>query len=194
MMGSKTFPLANIFGFQLNASVAIFLIPLLFTINDVITEVYGKERTRSVIRSGLIVIVLVLVISILFTTLPPSGRFQATESAYDVIFGKSARIAFASLVAFSLAEFLDVLVFSKLRERLGKSKLWLRTNISNFAAQFIDTIVFMTLAFYAFNESFNENFVFLLGLIVPYWLLKCFMSVIETPFVYIGVKWLKTDK
>lgn len=194
MMGSKTFPLANIFGFQLNASVAIFLIPLLFTINDVITEVYGKERTRSVIRSGLIVIVLVLVTSILFTTLPPSGRFQATESAYDVVFGKSARIAFASLVAFSLAEFLDVLVFSKLRERLGKSKLWLRTNLSNFAAQFIDTIVFMTLAFYAFNESFNENFVFLLGLIVPYWLLKCFMSVIETPFVYIGVKWLKTDK
>lgn len=194
MMGAKTFPLANIFGFQLNASVAIFLIPLLFIINDVITEVYGKERARSVIRSGLVVIALVLVTSVAFTALPPSGRFAATEPAYDLVFGKSARIAFASLVAFSLAEFLDVFVFAKLRERLGKSKLWLRTNASNFSAQFIDTVVFMTLAFYAFNEPFSQNFSFLLGLIIPYWLLKCFMSVIETPFVYLGVKWLKKDK
>lgn len=193
-MGAKTFPLANIFGFQLNASVAIFLIPFLFTINDVITEVYGKERTRSVIRSGLIVIAMILLASVIFTALPPSGRFESTESAYDVIFGKSARIAFASLVAFALAEFLDVYLFAKIRQKLGKSRLWLRTNASNFGAQLIDTIVFMTLAFYAFNETFSENYAFLIGLIIPYWLLKCFMSVIETPFVYLGVKWLKGEK
>ena len=41
LMGAKTFPLANIFGYQLNASVAIFVLPLIFTIYDVITEVYG---------------------------------------------------------------------------------------------------------------------------------------------------------
>jgi len=193
-MGAKTFPLVNIFGFPLNASVAIFLIPLLFTINDVITEVYGKERTRSVIRSGLIVIALILVTSILFTLLPPSGRFASTESAYDIIFGKSARIAFASLTAFALAEFLDVYLFAKIRQILGKSKLWLRTNASNFGAQFIDTVVFMTLAFYALDASFSENYAFLIGLIIPYWLLKCFMSVIETPFVYLGVRWLRSEK
>lgn len=194
LMGAKTFPLAKVFGFQLNASVAIFLIPLLFTINDVITEVYGKERTRSVIRSGLIVIALVLLTSLFFTYLPPSGRFAATEAAYDTIFGKSARIAFASLVAFTLAEFLDVFIFTKIRAKLGKSRLWLRTNVSNFSAQLIDTVVFMTLAFYAFNDTLTSNFSFLLGLIIPYWLLKCFMSVIETPFAYIGIKWLKGDK
>lgn len=194
LMGAKTFPLANIFGFQLNASVAIFLIPLLFTINDVITEVYGKERTRSVIRSGLVVIFLILISSLVFTNLPPSGRFVPSEAAYDDIFGKSARIAFASLTAFTLAEFLDVYIFAKVRQKLGKSKLWLRTNLSNFGAQLIDTFVFMSLAFYAFNQSFSDNYAFLLSLIIPYWLLKCFMSVIETPFVYLGVKWLKKDK
>jgi len=193
-MGSKTFPLIEVFGKPLNASVAIFLIPLLFTINDVITEVYGKERTRSVIRSGLVVIALVLLVSVAFTALPPSSRFAESEQAYDDIFGKSARIAFASLVAFALAEFLDVYLFAKIRQKLGKSKLWLRTNASNFGAQLIDTIVFMTLAFYAFNTSFADNYTFLIGLIIPYWLLKCFMSVIETPFVYLGVKWLKNEK
>ena len=104
------------------------------------------------------------------------------------------RIAAASLIAFSLSEFLDVLVFVKIRKMLGKSKLWFRTNASNFTSQLIDTVVFMTLAFYALDRSFDSNVAFLFSLILPYWLLKCFMSIIETPLVYIGVKWLKSDK
>ena len=193
-MGGKTFPLANIFGFQLNSSVAIFLIPVIFSVNDVITEVYGKERTRSIIRSGLITVFLIFLASIIFTILPPSSRFASTESSYDAIFGLSARIAAASLTAFALAEFLDVYIFTKVREKLGKKSLWLRVNISNFAAQFVDTVVFMTLAFYAFNQPFGQNAAFLVSLILPYWFLKCFMSVIETPFVYLGVHWLKSGK
>ena len=194
LMGAKTFPLANLFGYQLNASVAIFLLPLIFSINDVITEVHGKERTRSVIRSGLIVIFLILLFSLFAINLPPSGRFQSSESAYDKVFGLSARIAASSLTAFALAEFLDVIIFVKIRQRLGKKALWLRNNASNFVAQFIDTSVFMSLAFYAIDKSFNNNLTFLSSLILPYWLLKCFMSIIETPLVYLGVKWLKKER
>ena len=194
LMGAKTFPLLTIGTFKLNASVAIFVLPLIFTINDVITEVYGKERTRSVIRSGLIVIFLVLLFSLFATNLPPSSRFVTSEKAYDIIFGLSARIAAASLTAFALAEFMDVFIFAKIREKLGKKALWLRNNVSNFVSQFIDTSVFMFLAFYSFDKAFNDNFVFLVGLILPYWLLKCFMSVIETPLVYLGVNWLKKDR
>lgn len=194
LMGGKTFPLVNLFNYQLNASVAIFVIPLLFTVNDMVTEVYGKERTRSIIRSGLLVIFLILLVSILFTKLPPSTRFAASELAYDTVFGISARIAAASLTAFAIAEFLDVIVFVKVREKLGKKRLWIRNNVSNFSAQFIDTVIFMTLAFYAFNRPFGDNATFLISLILPYWLLKCSMSIIETPLVYLGVKWLKEDK
>lgn len=191
LMGAKTFPLVKIFGYQLNASVAIFVIPLLFSINDVITEVYGKDRARSVIRSGLVVVALILLASLLFVALPPSTRFVSSEKAYDTIFGLSARISAASLTAFIIAEFTDVFIFVKIRKAFGKKALWLRNNASNFIAQFLDTVVFMTLAFYAFNQPFQSNFVFLASLIIPYWLLKCFMSVIETPLVYLGVKWLK---
>lgn len=194
LMGAKTFPLLTIGTFKLNASVAIFVLPLIFTINDIITEVYGKERTRSVIRSGLFIIFLILLFSLLATNLPPSARFQISEKAYDTIFRLSARIAAASLTAFALAEFMDVLVFVKIRKLLGKKALWLRNNVSNFVSQFIDTSVFMFLAFYAFDKSFDNNFIFLIGLILPYWLLKCSMSIIETPLVYLGVNWLKKDK
>lgn len=194
LLGAKTFPLANIFGYQLNASVAIFVLPLIFTINDMVTEVYGKERTRSIIRSGLVVIGMILLFSLLATNLPPSTRFTPTESAYDTIFGLSARIAGASLTAFTIAEFLDVLVFVKLRKALGKKALWLRNNASNFISQFVDTTLFMFLAFYSFDRGFDANISFLFSLILPYWLLKCSMSIVETPLVYWGVNWLKKDK
>lgn len=194
LMGGKTFPILKLGSFSLNASVAIFVIPLLFTINDVITEVHGAQRTRSIIRSGLIMIFFILLLSLFFTYLPPSKRFEKMEAAYDTVFGVSARIAASSLTAFAIAEFMDVAIFVKIRNLLGKKALWLRNNVSNFVSQFFDTTIFMFLAFYALDKSFNENFPFLVSLILPYWLLKCFMSVIETPFVYVGVKWLRGEK
>lgn len=193
LMGAKTFPVLNVFGYQLNTSVSIFFLPLVFTINDVITEVYGKERTRSVIRSGLLMVLLIFLFSILFVFLPPSKRFAPSEGAYDTIFGLSARFALASLTAFIIAEFTDVFIFVKLRSRFGKKALWFRNNVSNFVSQFLDTIIFMVLAFYSFNVPFIDNLTFLTSLIIPYWLIKCFMSVIETPLVYAGVKWLRSD-
>ncbi|HEX9153593.1 MAG TPA: queuosine precursor transporter, partial [Candidatus Saccharimonadales bacterium] len=191
LMGAKTVSLLSIGDFHLNGSVALLVLPLLFTINDVIIEVYGKQRARSVVFSGLMIIVMLLGVSLLAVHLPPSHRFAADEAAYDTIFGKSARMAATSLAAFALAELLDLWVFSKIREKMGDRKLWLRNNLSNFSAQLVDTVVFISLAFYAFNDSVGANIAFLVGLIVPYWLLKCFMSAIETPFVYLGVKWLK---
>lgn len=194
IMGAKTFPLLNIMGFQLNQSVAIFIFPLIFIINDIITEVYGPERARSIIRSSLVVVILIFLFSILATVLPPSTRFALSEKAYDQIFGLSIRFSFASLMAFVASDFLDVAVFTKLRKALGKKGLWLRSNASNFIAQFTDTLVFMVLAFWAFDHSFVSNITFIASLAIPYWLVKCAISLIETPITYLGVNWLKNEK
>lgn len=184
LMGSK---IVTLFG--VNASVALFLLPITFTINDVVVEVYGKKRAISFVQSGFVMLVFLLFFNILALALPPAARFEATNPAYQQIFGKSLRIILASLTAFWLAERLDVLVFTKIRQRLGTSKLWLRNNLSNFISQLIDTVVFMFLAFYQ-----PGNFWFILSLIWPYWLLKCSMSVLETPLSYLGVKWLRAGK
>lgn len=194
LMGGKTFFITKIGNFPLSASVAIFTLPIIFTINDMITEVFGVERARSVVRAGLLSVFGIIVFSLLAIHLPPSLRFSKTEAAYDTIFSTSARIALASLTAFAIAEFTDIFVFQKIRKQMGKKALWLRNNVSNFVSQFADTTIFMFLAFYNPSRSVNDNIIFLLGLILPYWLLKCFMSVIETPFVYLGVNWLKSEK
>lgn len=194
LMGAKTFPLTNFSWLHLNASVAIFLFPVVFSINDIVIEVYGKERARNMMRTGLLVVFLTFVFAALATALPPSARFSKTELAYDNVFMSSMRISAASLAAFAISQLTDILVFVKIRERLGKKALWLRNNVSNFSAQFLDTVIFITLAFYSFSRPLGGNIGFLTSLIIPYWLLKCFMSVIETPFVYAGVKWLKKEK
>jgi len=194
LMGGKTFHILDIGNFSLNASPAIFIIPVLFSINDIITEVFGKERAQSVVRSGFFMVLFLLIFSVIATALPPSGRFLETENAYDTIFGTSARVATASLIAFTTSEFLDIYIFYRIRKKLGEQALWFRNNLSNFIAQFVDSFVFIFLAFYAFEKSLANNWVFLISLILPYWFLRCFMSIIETPFVYMGVKWLKDAK
>jgi uncharacterized integral membrane protein (TIGR00697 family) len=191
VMGAKTFPLVNIFGFQINQTVSIFVFPLIFIFNDIINEVFGPERARSIIRSSLIVILLIFIYSIIATTIPPSSRFASSENAYDQIFGLSARFSLASLIAFISSDFLDVYIFARMRKALGKNGLWLRVNVSNFLSQFVDTVVFMVLAFWALDQSFSGNFAFILGLLIPYWIVKCLISVVETPLVYLGVSWLK---
>lgn len=192
LMGAKTFPVFDWGWVRLNASVAIFVIPLIFTINDVVIEVYGKERARSIVRSSLVVIFLLLLYSLLVTSLPASKRFASSEGAYDAVFGLSARISAASLIAFAMSDFLDIYLFVWIREKFGKGRLWLRNNVSNFISQFIDSATFLILAFYALDQSFGSNMSFIVSLLIPYWLLRCLLSVIETPLVYLGVKWLRT--
>lgn len=196
--GAKTMPWGqyDILGFNLrfNPTVAIFFLPFVFTINDIITEVYGKERARSVIRSSLVVIIMIFFFSWIATSVPPSSRFASTESAYDTIFGLSMRFSAASIIAYAFSDFLDVFIFAKIREKFGKGKLWLRNNVSNFISQFADSLLFLTIAFYDFNMSASGNFSFIWGILLPYWLLRCAFSVAETPLVYWGVKWLKSEK
>lgn len=194
LMGAKTFPLATIGTFHLNATVSIFVLPLIYSINDIIVEVYGKERAQSLVRSSLLMIFFILLFSLLVTALPSSKRFLETNDAYQTIFSISARFSAASLIAFAVSEFADVFIFAKLRQKMGKSKLWLRTNASNFLSELLDVAVFMILAFYALDQSFVSNMSFIIGIAIPYYLLRCFMSILETPLVYLGVKWLKKEK
>jgi uncharacterized integral membrane protein (TIGR00697 family) len=194
LMGAKTMQLTSFSWMSLHASVAIFVMPLLFTITDVVNEVYGRQRAKRLVRIGLMIVVLQLFTSLLFTTLPASARFAGSESAYDSIFSTSVRFAIASLLAFGISEMLDVVVFAKLRQRMGKNGLWLRNNASNFVSQFFDSSVFVIAAFYVIGQPFGSNASFLVSIILPYWLIRCALSVAETPLVYLGVRWLKPEK
>ena len=191
LMGLKVVPFGDFFGLPLSISVAVFLMPLLFTITDIVVEVHGKERARSLVCTGLIVVVLLALYTLFVTSLPAAQRFEDTNETYNTIFGTSIRFAIASIVAFAAAELLDVLIYSKMREKMKNKGMWLRNNISNCLGQFVDSAVFVVIAFYMFDASVGTNFAFLAGIVLPYWGVRCLMSVIGTPLAYAGVAYLK---
>ncbi len=191
LLGIKTFRLTDFSWAHLSVTVSIFVMPLLFTMVDSVVEVYGRARARSMVYCGLIVVILLILYAALATHLTPSSRFAPTEPAYDTVFISSIRISLASLAAFAISELMDVALFSKLRQRLNGQALWLRNNVTNFVSQFADSAVFMVLAFYTLSEPFGANWSFLVSITLPYWLIRCVLSIFETPLVYLGVWWLR---
>ncbi len=199
-MGVKTSPVGHIslhFGPinipQLKVSMAIFFIPFIYCINDVIAQVFGYTMARSVYRISLFCIVALAFFSWLTTALPASMIFMDKEVAYDTIFGQTLRFSLASITAFAVSDLLDVIIFCKLRDKLKGKSLWLSTNLSNFISEGIDGALFVYLAMYIpGTESFwAGNHAFMWGVILPYWVFRCAMSILATPFVYWGVSWAR---
>lgn len=193
VMGSKSFPLFKIFGFNLTGSIGMFLIPWIFSINDIFVESFGIKRAKNLAKISVLTVFLLILLASIAVIIPPSARYASTNEAYKIIFSQSVRISIASLIAMAASNLADVKIFWKLKQKLNKYGLWFRNNLSNVFATFLDTIIFMTLAFYSFDKPFSNNFSFLLGIIIPYWLLKVFMSTLSTPFVYLGINWLKKN-
>jgi len=194
LMGGKVMPIGTIGSFHMVAGVAIFVMPLLFTSVDVIVEVYGKERARSLVRTGLMIVILQILAATFFTHLPATPFYESREAAYETVFGTSIRFGLASILAFATSELLDVAVFARLRQRMQGRALWLRNNVANFLSQLVDSAVFLTVAFYSLGMSFGANAKLLVGLIIPYYVVRVLFSLLETPLVYLGVRWLRPAK
>ena len=191
IFGIKTIPVGDhiSFGFgpifirELKVSTAIFLLPLIFSINDIVIEVWGKQTAKTIYRIGLISIIGLALFSFFATHLPTSQLFSGSEAAYDAIFSQTMRIAIASIIAFAVSDLLDIAIFARMRAKIRT--LGVRSNVSNILSQFVDTTLFVYLAF------FTGSHAMIWGIILPYWIFKCCMSFITTPFVYLGVKWAK---
>ena len=182
LMGNKI----AVFGF-FDAAVGIMVFPLSYLALDVIQEVEGRETARRIVLATMAVLAYVLVVTYIATQLPSAARDFYPEQ-YNLVFGISVRVMVASITAFLIAELLDIEVFRALKEWTHRRMLWLRATGSTVVSQFIDTTVFMFLAFYGVTPKFTALYIF--TLVIPYWLLKCAVAIFGTPFVYLGVRWL----
>jgi uncharacterized integral membrane protein (TIGR00697 family) len=181
-LGIKLMP----FLFGTHLSVAVFSFPIVFIMTDVIGEVYGKKMAKNFVLAGVISITLFLFYSLLSTITPWAKEALWAKSGYNQIFGLSARFAIASLAAFVIAEYQDVLSFFFFKKNIGKKYFWLRSNLSNIWSQFLDTVIFMMIAFigvYPFHT--------ILLIIIPWWIFKVLMGFVYTPFSYLGIYLLR---
>ncbi len=184
LLGGK---IVTVFGVA--ASVGVFMVPITFAITDVTTELYGRSFSRKLTFAGMIAILVIMIYSLIFVALPPNTRFSHND-AYATVFGTSLRIMLASIAAFSLAQLEDILIFERIRKMTKGKWLWLRTNLSTFASELVDTTVFMFIAFYQVTPKFDALFV--IKMIIPYFLLKIAFAVFITPAVYGGVRLLQS--
>jgi uncharacterized integral membrane protein (TIGR00697 family) len=175
----------------ISVSVGIFAYPITFLVTDIIEEVHGKEKTKSFIYAGFFSLLLVTGLVLLSLWLPPAGRFPYNEQ-FTVIFSSSARIVFASLVAFIISQTHDIWAFNFWKRKTKGRYLWFRNNASTWVSQFIDTVIFIFLAFYMVTPKYDVLFMF--ELIIPYWILKILFAAGDTPFAYLGVRWLRGPK
>lgn len=172
-----------------STSVGIFMIPFTFLITDIIEEVYGQKKVNEFIAIAVIALILALIATTVFVHLPPADRYVESNDSYKTVFGASIRIMIASIVAFTLSQLHDAWMFNLLKKKTKGRFLWLRNNASTMLSQAIDTLIFMFLAFYLVTPTFTAGFI--IGLAIPYYLLKISFAALDTPFVYLGVKWLK---
>lgn len=183
-LGLKLMPF--IFGSHL--SVSVFYFPFVFMMTDVIGEVYGKRTAKFFVYAGFLSSALFVTYSLLSLWMPWSKDGLWAKEGYNLIFGVSARIAFASLVAFIIGEYQDVIAFFFFRAKLGTKHFWLRSNLSNLWSQLLDTVIFMVIAFaglYSTHVLFN--------IIISWWLYKVAMGILYTPLSYVGL-WLFREK
>jgi len=186
IMGAK---ITTLFGISM--SVAIFIFPITFLITDIVEEVHGKEKTKIFVLTAFIALVIVLLFQLLAVWLPPAERFGSNPE-YVTIFSLSIRMTIASIIAFLISQTHDIWAFNFWKQKTKGKYLWLRNNLSTFVSTFLDTTIFMFLAFFHMTPKFTAAYVF--ALIIPYWLLKVFMAAADTPFCYLGVWWLKGKK
>jgi uncharacterized integral membrane protein (TIGR00697 family) len=155
---------------------------------DVVGELYGKKIARMFVLVGFIATALFILYSLLSLAMPWSPRGEWVHEGYNQVFGISIRIAVASLAAFLIAQYQDVVAFFLFKKFFGERLFWLRSNLSNLWSQFLDTVIFSLIAFAGVYE-----WSLLVSITISWWLYKVFMGFLYTPLSYAAL-YLLRDK
>ena len=104
------------------------------------------------------------------------------DAMFSTVFGNTAIAVFASMIAYLLAQFIDIQIYH-FWKRLTKGKhLWLRNNFSTFLSQFVDTFTILILLC-SFNIIDWSRFS---GLLIAGFLFKVMIAIFDTPLLYLG--------
>jgi uncharacterized integral membrane protein (TIGR00697 family) len=161
------------------------LFPLSYIFGDILTEVYGYRRSRSVIWLGFFMALLMSLVFILIGKLPPASDW-GNQAAYDAILGLTPRLVIASLIAYFAGEFSNSFILAKMKIWTKGKNLWMRTIGSTLVGELVDSTLFIMIAFWGILPDS-----LLISLIISNYLFKTGIEVLFTPITYKVVKFLK---
>lgn len=116
--------------------------------------------------------------------LPNGSVVSGSASLYSFIYFCTSGAVAASMVAYLLAQFVDVHIFHYLKEKTGGKHLWLRNNVSTLVSQFIDSLAVVGVTFGAVFMSGGMSLETLASLFFGNYAFKVIAALGDTPFFY----------
>lgn len=194
-------------------AVGVLAYPLTFLCTDLISELYGRARANFMVTVGLILNFFILAIMWLgnalpaidpsiqppWQTLPLAGDVGLPDGSsvsdsvelFSLIYATTAGAVFASMMAYVLAQYVDVFLFHWIKKKTGGKHLWLRNNGSTIVSQAVDSITVISVTFGAVILAGEMAWQVVLGLMLSNYLFKLFSALADTPIIYAVVGVLK---
>jgi hypothetical protein len=170
--------------FGLSVSVAsVWFSFFTFPVTDIISNEYGKREAQLVVISGWVAMLLAAVMAFGTGFLPPTESFSEHEETLDFLTSSTWRVAAAGTVSYLVAQFLDIYLFAYLKARTDGKHLWLRNLVSTAISQTVNTAIIVIGIFAFILPPATIAYIFVSTVIV-----KMAIAVIDTPFVYLGVR------
>lgn len=179
-------------GLTFALAIGVLPYPLTFLCTDLISEFYGRRRANFVVWVGLILNLWVIFILWLGGVLPGGGPIEdAFFSIRTAAFGAVA----ASMIAYLIAQFIDVHLFHFWKRLTQGKHLWLRNNGSTLVSQLVDTTaVILITHFYARALPITADqpiWPQLLLFIATGYAFKFAVAALDTPMIYLAVALLR---
>ena len=180
----KPFGDIEIFGAPIfEASVGLLPYPITFLITDLISEIYGKKKANQVVITGIFASFFSLLIVYVSDASTATTWSPLSDELFSRVFGNTVIAVFSSMMAYLLAQFVDIQIYHFWKNLTKGKHLWLRNNFSTFSSQFIDTLSVISLLCF-FGEIPWERFT---GLVISGFLFKAMVAALDTPLLYLGV-------
>lgn len=167
--------------FGLTATLGNIVYAGSFLATDILSERFGKTEARKGVWIGffsILAFTALMQLALLFHPAPS----DATQVHLVALYGLLPRIVFASLLAYLVSQRHDIWAFHFWKERFP-GPLWLRNNMSTIVSQLIDSVLFSVVAFWGVFPSG-----ILLEIVVTTYLLKLLVAILDTPFLYIAIR------
>lgn len=142
VLASKVFSLGNI---VLPAAVIVF--PIVYIVNDLITEVYGFKKAKNAIFFGFAINLLAVIAYAVAIVLPAPEYATEGAKAFAVTLGSTGRILLASFLAYIVGSLVNAYIMEKLKAKAEKH-LMFRCVASTLAGEGLDAFIFISIAFF----------------------------------------------
>jgi len=132
----------------LAVEAGIFPFLLLVILSSAVAALHGKMIADRLVKYGFIPLIASILLALLVLSLPPSPKMDGKYlDAFNTMMGQTPRIWVAGIVAYGVSQMLNVYLFDRLKNTVGKY-VALRGAIAAVLSQIIDTLLFVSIAFY----------------------------------------------